>query len=230
MTVKRTDVVERIIYALVLRTDAGETVIDVGRTYRSVVQRMKNKRGDYNQWLCGYACPSGKKAGKMGFYDDIKEQLGDKKWTTKNLPQVNICEEVKMKMTDYDAELLEGYFQMLVYPTCKNIKIADGHGRSGGQCKRNFGSIWWRKDNTTFSAAISLPNHFSTKRDRNGRRKGNQVKKQFCTIEEAYTWIQQRWQECKDQSYYEGFRPPKTLQHYKNHLGNRYNELFFLIV
>ena len=230
MGVSRTDVVERIIYTQVLKTESGELVFDVGRTFLTVPQRMHNKRGHYNAWLTGYVNPkTGRIAKKCCFYDLIKELLGDKKWTYKNLPQVRMEVVLVDAMDDYQCELMEGYFQVLVYPKCLNVHIGDGLGKAGGSSKRHFGSVSWNKTKKVFQARFSLPKSSSAKRYRNGKRKANPVKETFKTIEDAHAWVLDRWTEYRDQPNFIGYKDPKPLGYYKNYLGNKYGELVFLL-
>ena len=230
MPVPRTDVRERMVYKLVLRTGAGERVFDVGRTFLTVPQRMHNKRTCYNSWLTGYVNPkTGKIAKKCCFCDLIKKLLGDKKWTYKNLPQVQMKAVLVDMMDGFQAELMEGYFQKIVYPECLNVQIGDGHGKSGGSTKRHFGCISWNKTCKVFQARFSLPKDRCAKRYPCGQRKPNRVAVRFKFINEAYDWVLASWAEHKDQPDFAGYKPPKTLDHYKNHLGNRYEELAFLL-
>ena len=232
MRVLRTDLIERMIYAQVLKTDSGELVFDVGRTYQTAKGRMKCKRKGYNSWLTGYVNPkTGQKAPYCCFYDLIKELLGDEKWFVDSLPQVTMRVVLVDAMDDFQADLMEGYFQVIVHPECLNVQIGDGHGKAGGSTKNHFGCVYWNKTKTkkVFQAQFSLPTDRCAKRERNGQRKQNRVNKPFKSIEEAYYWVQARWLEHKDEPNFIGYKPPKTLQHYKNYLGNKYDELNYLL-
>ena len=133
-------------------------------------------------------------------------------------------------MDDYHADLMEGFFQKVVYPECHNVMIGNGLGKAGGVNKDNFGSVFWDKRDKRkkkFQARYSLPISVSAKRDRSGKRKPNKVQKQFETIDEAHAWILEKWAEHKDEPNYVGYKNPKTLQFYKTHLANKYDELVF---
>jgi hypothetical protein len=110
-----------------------------------------------------------------------------------------------------------------------NVQIGNGHGKSGGISKRHFGCVSWNKTKNRFQACFSLPKDRCAKRDRSGRRKANQVKALFKTIEEAYAFILKNWEDHKNEPNYQGYKDPKSLQHYKNYLGNKYEELNFLL-
>ena len=226
MVVAKTDVITRIVYKLVLRTGSGERVIDVGRTHNTARRRMRNKRDHYNAWLKGYVRPSGrKKAGKCGFYGEIKKILGEERWTVLSLPQVRMEVVLEEEMDDYHADLMEGFFQKVIYPECHNVMIGDGLHKAGGMNKSHFGCVYWDKRGKKFRAQYTLPKCASAKRDSRGNRKKIKVSERLDTIQEAHAFIIKKWAELKNEPNYVGYRPPKTLAHYKQYLANKYDEL-----
>ena len=205
----------RIVYSVLIE----KNVRDVGHTHQNLNpcgedgnNRSGTHIGDFNAWWRWERAgrPKQKKIpGKHGYYDFLVAHLNAKNldtWTRTNCPEI-VFEEIESdNRTGHESGAREDVFIQVHKATTLNV-IPGGAGnkRKRGIAGNHFGGVSWYKGVKRFYARWT---------DEQGERHSKGSK----NIEITYNWLLAKWNEVKGDEAFRGVLPPKSLDHYKNHL------------
>jgi len=215
---------KRIVYKVLIK----KTVRDVGHTYQPLnphgkrgPNRSSNHISHFNEWWRWVRAgrPKQKKIpAKLGYYDFLAAHLNAKgldTWTRKNCPEIVFKKIESGDWTGHESGAREDFFIQKHEATTLNV-IPGGAGkkrkRLGGN--KHFGSVSWDKHAKRFYARW-IDEH------------GDRHSKSSKNIKTTHDLVLAKWNEVKAVQEPLGVLPPKSLDHYKNYLENKYEEVSF---